>query len=82
MEKCIICGRNIKSTTHFLIQSRGKEINFYSSDCVEKYISNAESSSLIDYELNKRNFKNEDNSGLLNIQRNKPRIFNTLLMEN
>lgn len=38
MAKCVICKREIDTGTHLLILSHGVEVNFYSRDCVKKYI--------------------------------------------
>ncbi|MFZ0456061.1 MAG: hypothetical protein WCE54_23700 [Ignavibacteriaceae bacterium] len=72
MSKCIVCGREIENT-HYLIQSRGVEINFYSKNCISEYVKNIELS-LSKSELPAANFENQ--------RIEKPRIYNTLRLEN
>lgn len=61
MDKCVICGREIKNDSHFLIQSRGEEINFYSRDCVDKYVAAVERLFLLDYHQHRTSFYLKEN---------------------
>jgi hypothetical protein len=73
MEKCIICGRDISKDKHFLIESRGREIHFYSQDCAKKFIENEESLLNINTKLNNQINAHDEIAGLLNskIKKNK-----------
>ena len=72
MSKCIVCGREINENNHYLIQSRGVEINFYSKNCISEYVKNIELF-LAKSELPVANIENE--------KMEKPRIYNTLRLE-
>jgi len=82
MEKCIICGRDISKDKHFLIESRGKEIHFFSINCVKRYIENEESLLDINNKLNNQVNAAEKIAKPLSANIKESKIENTLHIEN
>lgn len=81
MDKCIICGRDIDESTHYKIQSRGVEIDFFSRDCVNQYVKNAEQLLNSHSNLQVRNLNEEKNSEFPDVNGKNFRIYSTIRLE-